>query len=137
MYNKLSIMDAARLFYFDQCPESIEKLVEVIEEFFQPPPENVCYMCGKTDSENEADGYGPCIDVTVTTCESEEGYSRVSKYVCYEDIEFIVAKLADIGFISHHHGSTSTLEDKNCPGYEVYGTCPTPKGYGEEEDPYA
>jgi hypothetical protein len=123
---------AARRYYDDKNPDSLTALLETIDRVFQPPPDHTCDWCGKTDTENLADGFGPLVDVTVMVANGEEGFSHLLKYACQEHLEWLTDEFAKLGFVSHHHGSTTLLEDRTCPGYHTYGACPTPKGYGEE-----
>lgn len=96
-----------------------------------PVIENICFICGRTDSDNYEEGWGPCVDVAVLMAYEEEGFSHVKKYVCNDHLIEMVDRFKALGFVSHHHGSTTLLEDDTCPGYNDYGACPTPKGYGE------
>lgn len=100
---------------------------------YPPLPENTCFICGRTDSDNYEAGWGPCVDVTVQVAYEEEGFSHVKKYVCNDHLIDMVDAFKALGFRSHHHGSTTLLEDDTCPGYDHPSACPTPRGYGEED----
>jgi hypothetical protein len=133
MKTRQDILDAARVYHYTPNPDTLQQLLSRIEEYYMPAPDNTCYICGRSDTDNIQEGWGPCVDVTVVVANGEEGYSRITKFVCNDHLVELTDKFAAMGFVSHHHGSTTLLEDRDCPGYAVYGTCPTPKGYGEED----
>lgn len=134
MISQRDIIDAARRLYYDQCEDKLESLVQVVMDYFKPPEDNKCFKCGCTDSDNWDNGFGPCVDVCVMIANGEEGFSHISKYVCNDHLIEIVDAFKALGFRSHHHGSTTLLEDDQCPGYTDWLTCPTPKGYGESDE---
>lgn len=123
---------AVKRYAKDTRPETRNEMIAVVMAYYNPPPPppNRCYRCGRVEFE---DGAGPLTDVLVQTAWQEEGFSRIEKWVCDEHLAELQDEFQRLGFVSHHHGSTTLLEDRSCPGYEVYGACPTPKGYGEED----
>ena len=95
------------------------------------PPERVCSWCGMTEDETE---WGSLFDVRVVTREGEEGFADVTQLLCDEHAIEVLEELKALGFKSHIHGGTNSLEDMNCPGSGmiVGGVCPTPV----DHDPY-
>jgi hypothetical protein len=86
-----------------------------------------CAVCHRTEDEVE---FELLTDVTVVVADGEEGYSNVTLLLCIDDLAPIADGLQKLGFIDHRHGSTSTLEDRDCPGYDSMDACPTPTHYG-------
>lgn len=109
------------------APEQAEALKKHLDERFAPPPDNTCHWCGKSDTENEDDGYGPCVDITVITANGEEGFAQVTRYACFEHLEEIAEALIALGFGQHRHGGSNFLEPRSCPGYNTMRACPTPE----------
>ena len=93
----------------------------------QPEPVYLCAVCHRSPDEVD---YETFTDVTVVTADGEEGYSNVTLLLCNDHLIAVTDGLQKLGFIDHHHGSTSTLEDRNCPGYTDMFQCPTPTHYG-------
>jgi hypothetical protein len=92
-----------------------------------PEPVDVCAVCGTPKEQTE---WGLLTDVTVVTADGQEGYSNVTLLLCDEHFRDIADGLIALGFVDHRHGSTSTLEDSSCPGYEDMEACLTPTRYG-------
>jgi hypothetical protein len=120
------IMWAASEYHRNKTPENLAKLEAVLEKHFAVPPDNACHWCGKTDTENDDEGYGPCVDITVRTADGEEGYAQVTRYACNDHLIEITGKLMALGFGEHRHGGINFLEPQDCPGYERMADCPTP-----------
>lgn len=92
------------------------------------PPQNHCHWCGKSDDDNEDDGFGPLVDFQVLVADGEEGYSRVLRYACQDHHEWLADQLVELGFGIHAHGGICFLEDQRCPGYtDLSSSCPTPE----------
>lgn len=127
----MTLNAAARRYYLGKTGPHSQRLLEdlliTIEETFSPPPENVCHWCGKTDSENEDDGYGPCVDITVTMANGEEGYAQVVRHACDEHLQSTAERLIELGFGLHAHGGACFLEPKDCPGARLMADCPAPE----------
>lgn len=85
----------------------------------EPEPENRCAACGKTDRENRDEGFGDLIDFRMLVHEGEEGFSDVTRFFCDADLGWIAQVLVELGFGSHHHGSTTFVEadTSECGGY--------------------
>lgn len=111
----------------DAAIESLRRAGYIVREPTPPPPENFCYKCGKTDSENEEDGFGPCVDIRVIVAYGEEGYDDVTHYVCNDHLVSVTKALIDLGFGVHKHGGIHFLEIEDCPGFSrSKSLCPTP-----------
>lgn len=96
--------------------------------FYSPKfPPNKCHWCDKTDDDNMADGYGPCVDIQIVIANGEEGHSDVKRYACDEHLTEVTEKLIGMGFGVHVHGGACLLEDTECIGATNYGSCPTPE----------
>jgi hypothetical protein len=93
----------------------------------QEDPVLACAVCHRTQDEVD---FALLTDITVVVADGEEGYSNVTLLLCVDDLEPIARGLQALGFIDHRHGSTSTLEDIDCPGYQQMNDCPTPTHYG-------
>ena len=93
----------------------------------QPERVYFCAVCRRTADEVD---YEPLTDVTVVVADGEEGYSNVTLLLCNDDLITVTGGLQDLGFIDHRHGSTSSLEDPDCPGSSDMNDCPTPTHYG-------
>lgn len=99
---------------------------ELAELRAQPEPTYGCAICRITPEEiNE-----PLTDVTVITADGEEGYSNITLLLCNDDLIHVTDELQKLGFSDHRHGSTSLLEDPDCPGFEYMESCPNPTHYG-------
>jgi hypothetical protein len=94
----------------------------------EPPPERFCSRCGLSEDETD---WLVLLDITVKTCIGEEGFSAVENLYCDECFSDVCDGLMALGFVSHRHGTTSSLEDMDCPGAENYGTCPNPTDESE------
>lgn len=76
------------------------------------------------------DDGAPLTDFTVTILPGEEGYSEVTQILCQEHNIEVTKVLIVLGFGSHNHHGTCTLDaQEQCGGY---GKCPTPADYGPE-----
>lgn len=76
------------------------------------------------------DDGAPLTDFRVIVLPGEEGYSDVSQLLCMQHSDEIRRKLIDLGFGSHNHHGTCTLDaEDTCGGY---GKCQTPAEYGPE-----
>lgn len=106
---------------------STDELTLWANEFFRPPPEHTCHWCGKTDSENEDDGYGPLVDIFVLVANGEEGQAEQLRYVCNDHLIEQSRALINLGYGVHKHGGTNFLEPMDCPGYDHMDDCPTPE----------
>lgn len=113
-----------------QDEPSLQKMLDHIREIHTPPPPNVCHWCGKTDTENEDDGYGPLVDIRIRVAEGEEGDSNLVRFACNQHLEEATKTLVDAGFGIHAHGGICFLEVMDCPG--VNGDCPTPESQWKE-----
>lgn len=97
----------------------------------EPPiPDNLCFRCGKSDTENEEDGFGPLVDVSVMVANGAEGFAHVLRYVCNQHLIAVTDAFRGLGFVSHRHGGINFLEPLDCPGRGDPRACPSP----EEED---
>jgi len=92
-----------------------------------PPPDNTCATCGKNDTQNERDGYGPLTDVVIVLAASEEGHSELKKFLCQEHLVAFTNHMQDLDLVVHVHGGICYLEDVSCPGYLSPAQCPTPE----------
>ena len=88
-----------------------------------PAAQHKCLVCGKTDEENEDEYGGPLVDVRVIVADGEEGCSDVKRWVCYLHWENVFTELMEMGFESHHHGSTTMLSNEDDPPCGGYGEC--------------
>jgi hypothetical protein len=88
----------------------------------RPVPIYACAQCGKSPVN--------LTEIRVLTSEGEEGHSDVSRMLCDDDYETMINHLIGLGFVDHRHGSTSSLEDPRCPGFNDMDRCPTPTHYG-------
>lgn len=93
----------------------------------QSEPTYSCVVCHRSRDEVE---FGLLTDITVVVADGEEGYSNVTLLLCDDDLNGLAETLRKLGFIDHRHGSTSTLEDIDCPGYYDMARCPIPTHYG-------
>jgi hypothetical protein len=135
MKTSMGIIDAARYYYHQSDKDKgLAVLLKVIEEQFTPPPDNECFRCGMTDSENEDNGYGGLIDFRVITSEGEEGYANELRFVCQDHFEELSEALIDLGFGSHRHGGINFLEDDKCPGARFIPKDELCPGLCEDED---
>lgn len=120
----------------DGTPHTESRTVVVKAKLMRPKdttPPNTCFQCGMTE-EDSFDSWGmPLTDALVIVAYGEEGYSHIQKYVCGGHLAWLQDEFRRMGFVSHHHGSTTLLEDQDCPGYATSGACPNPKSYGEED----
>lgn len=81
--------------------------------------------CGR----HHFDDGAPLCDFTILVAPGEEGYSEVTQVLCMEHSAEMVLALRLLGFSSHNHHGTCTLDAEVCGGY---GRCPTPAEYGPE-----
>lgn len=79
------------------------------------------------------DDGAPLTPFTVTVLPGEEGYSEVTQILCQEHNIEVAEALIALGFGSHNHHGTCTL-DANAFGTACggYGKCPHPAEYGPE-----
>lgn len=103
----------------------LQRQIDAIQSYEEPIDH--CAVCHRTLDEVE---FEMLTDVTVIVADGEEGYSNVTLLLCYEHLDPVAEALCKLGFIDHRHGSTSTLEDQNCPGHKRMEDCPTPTRYG-------
>ena len=61
------------------------------------------------------------VDVGVS---GEEGWDFKSLLFCGAHDAQVIAKLQELGFVTHHHGSTHPLADEHCPGEVDIAQCP-------------
>lgn len=92
---------------------ALRKQGYTIKEPAPTPPPRYCDKCKTTEDEA-----GYLADFTITVCESEEGYSEVRLLLCEDHMPAMCESLMELGFLSHRHGTTSSLEDVSCPGYK-------------------
>lgn len=94
-----------------------------------PPPR--CSVCGAVEAytgdyyditgiPEDAFTADYLIQVVVQTNLGEEGYDKVVRFFCDEHDHRAIVELQQIGYVSHHHGSTCLLEDQSCS----YDDCP-------------
>lgn len=81
--------------------------------------------CGR----HHFDDGAPLMDFAIVCAPGEEGYSEVSQLLCMEHSTDMVLALRALGFASHNHHGTCTLDAEVCGGY---GRCLTPAEYGPE-----
>lgn len=129
------VRSAVRRYVRDTRPETRNELLDTVMAYYNPPPPppNRCYQCGYTEDDSFREYGMPLTDAKVVVAYGEEGYSNIEKWVCGAHLAWLQDEFRRLGFVSHHHGSTTLLEDPSCPGYETYGACPTPRGYGEAD----
>lgn len=94
---------------------------KVIEPVPQPPCE--CSECGISDKEDYL------VEFRVQIASGEEGYSDVTIYRCDLHSSELMEAIFEMGFLTHHHGTISYLEDTRCPGARRRDDCPTPTGH--------
>jgi len=102
----------------------LEQKIEAIRSLIEPVL--MCVMCH--DEAPDEDEF--LTDATVVVADGEEGYSNVTLLLCSDHLDLVAEGLGKLGFIDHRHGATSTLEDRNCPGFSHLDQCPTPTHYG-------
>lgn len=62
----------------------------------------------------------------------QEGYAQITMLLCDRCCTPLYEGLIDLGFKNHDHGSTSSFDDQDCPGYEDLDLCPE----YNEDDPH-
>jgi hypothetical protein len=82
----------------------------------QPPPRR-CAVC-KVSEEDEY-----LTDFRVTVAAGEEGFSDVRRFFCEVHMIPVIDSLMEMGFESHHHGSTTFLANEDHPPCGGYGRC--------------
>jgi hypothetical protein len=125
------ILIAARRWYGSPNDETLEELKEAVRVRFAPIPDNLCSWCGKSDSENEEDGFGRLVPVSVSMADGQEGQACITQWLCNDHLIFLSEEFQRLRFVDHNHGGANFLEDVNCPGFENLEECPSPSGYGE------
>lgn len=127
MIEQRDVMNAAWMYNKYKEEENLQVLLDKIEDYFKPPPENFCSWCGITDHDNREDGFGPCTDISVMTANGEEGFAHEVRWACQEHLCEVTVALVGLGFGSHRHGGINFLEDYRCPGLSHRNDCPTPE----------
>lgn len=94
----------------------------------------VCSRCGILEGDTE---YGRLIDIRVVCQEGEEGFCDITQLLCDICMEAIRINLMELGFVSHHHGSTDLLDGEGFDGKRYcvpnpYKKCPIPGPHGRQ-----
>ena len=122
----------------------------------QPPPEPsnapkppTCAVCGAVDEAAAyGNGYYDLSDLADDTeiaewltpirvdvgVKGQEGWDFKRVLLCEQHDAAVIDKLIELGFGTHHHGSTHPLADPRCPGEIDLQQCPV--GRGEILNPY-
>jgi hypothetical protein len=73
------------------------------------------------------------VDVTVEIALNEEGYDRLRRYVCDDDLAAVQEDFLQMGLGVHRHGGIHYIEVRDCPGLLDPRKCPTPEDEEERE----